>query len=112
MFVCCVCALQVRWLPGSTHMFAATDYAGTVTLWDARSPNVPLGRTEAHNGKALCLHWLPNNNSSTTSSTSSELQKGFRLLSGGSDCCIKATAVDSTSGRGTAGEDMDTAADE
>lgn len=70
-------------MPESAHMFAATDYSGSVVLWDTRSPAVPLGRTEAHQGKALCLHWLPSND------------KSYRLLTGGSDCSIKATSVDS-----------------
>lgn len=91
-------------MPGSAHMFAATDYAGTVTLWDARSPNVPLGRTEAHNGKALCLNWLSN-------ADSTEAAAGFRLLSGGSDCALKATAMDSRGGK-RGGEDSDMEAEE
>lgn len=74
-------------MPGSAHMFAATDYSGSVVLWDTRSPAVPLGRTEAHSGKALCLHWLPSPSTS---------EKGYRLLTGGSDCTIKATSVDSS----------------
>jgi len=74
---------QVRWMPESAHMFAATDYSGSMVLWDTRSPAVPLGRTEAHQGKALCLHWLPSTDQS------------YRLLTGGSDCSIKATSVDS-----------------
>ena len=72
-------------MPGSAHMFATTDYSGSLTLWDTRSPAVPLGRTEAHAGKALCLHWLRN--------TSAE---GYRLLTGGSDCTIKATNLDAS----------------
>ena len=71
-------------MPESAHMFAATDYSGSVVLWDTRSPAVPLGRTEAHQGKALCLHWLPSSD------------KSYRLLTGGSDCSIKATSVDSS----------------
>ena len=79
-------------MPGSAHMFAATDYSGSVVLWDTRSPAVPLGRTEAHSGKALCLHWLP---------TSGDKEgKGYRLLTGGSDCTIKATSVDSSAKSG------------
>lgn len=78
-------------MPQSAHMFAATDYSGSVVLWDTRSPAVPLGRTEAHQGKALCLHWLP---SSDAKSADTE-HKGYRLLTGGSDCSIKATTVDS-----------------
>jgi WD40 repeat protein len=82
-------------------MFAATDYAGNVALWDARSPNVPLGRTEAHEGKALCLHFLPPSSSGG----------GFRLLSGGSDCNIKVTAVESGPGKAGDAEEMDASAD-
>jgi len=75
-------------MPQSAHMFAATDYSGSVVLWDTRSPAVPLGRTEAHQGKALCLHWLPSNDANKE-------HKSYRLLTGGSDCSIKATSVDS-----------------
>jgi len=77
-------------MPGSAHMFAATDYSGSVVLWDTRSPAVPLGRTEAHQGKALCLHWLP------TAAGDKTAAKGYRLLTGGSDCTIKATSMDSS----------------
>ena len=92
-------------MPGSAHMFAVTDYSGTVTLWDARSPNVPLGRSEAHGGKALCLHWLTN---AEVGGDSGNLKDGYRLLTGGSDCCIKSTAVDSSGNKGGE-EGMDTA---
>ena len=68
----------------SAHMFTATDYSCSVVLWDTRSPAVPLGRTEAHQGKALCLHWL---------SSSSERKSNRLLTGGGSDCSIKATSV-------------------
>lgn len=73
-------------MTSSAHMFATTDYSGSLTLWDTRSPAVPLGRTEAHNGKALCLHWLrsPDKNGA-------DIEQ--RLLTGGSDCCVKSTNV-------------------
>jgi hypothetical protein len=94
-------------------MFAATDYAGNVALWDSRSLNVPLGRTEAHEplgpggrgvapvGLALGLHGRPPR----------PRGGGFRLLSGGSDCSIKVTAVESGPGKAGDAEEMDASAD-
>ncbi|KAJ1426453.1 WD40-repeat-containing domain protein [Ochromonadaceae sp. CCMP2298] len=76
---------QVRWLPDSSTLFAASSYAGVVSLWDVRS-SVPLARSEVHGGKALCLHCL-----------GGEGGEGATVLSGGSDCLLKATAV-STAG--------------
>lgn len=76
---------QVRWLPNSSTMFTAASYAGVVSLWDIRS-SVPLARSEVHAGKALCLHCVEEGEGGKAS-----------VLSGGSDCCLKATAV-STAG--------------
>ena len=84
-------------MPGSAHMFATTDYSGSVTLWDTRSPAVPLGRTEAHNGKALCLHWL----------RSTGADKEHRLLTGGSDCCVKSTNVGTAVGNSSSDMEAD-----
>lgn len=49
-------------------------------FWDTRS-SVPLGKNETHDGKSLCLAWFNNG-------TDDE-----RIISGGSDCCIKSTKV-------------------
>lgn len=49
-----------------------------LTLFDSRS-SIPLSRKDVHSGKALCLKWMDSNN--------------IKLVSGGSDCCIKITSL-------------------
>lgn len=80
---------QVRWRPGSGIVFAASDYAGHVALWDIRSNNVPLSLNEVHSGKALCVNWLRDPDAMDTEERGSR----FRIVSGGSDCSLKSTAV-------------------
>ncbi len=58
-------------------MLAATDYTGTLNLWDIRS-SVPLGSNETHQGKALSLSWLDET----------------QVVTGGSDCCLKSTKLE------------------
>jgi len=72
---------QVRWHPTSGNIFASSDYEGTVKVWDLRS-NVPLGTSDAHQGKALCVDWIL-------------VDDVVKVISGGSDCIIKSTAVGS-----------------
>jgi len=81
---------SVRWQPDSSHIFASCDYDGAVKVWDMRS-SVPLGKVDAHEGKALCTNWLPavKENGGATGTG------GARVVSGGSDCCIKAVKLDS-----------------
>lgn len=75
--VCMV--LQVRWHPTSSTVFATTNYAGAVAVWDIRSSNAPLSKSEPHTGKALCLDWFtdPIDASAAT------------IISGGADCCLR-----------------------
>jgi ribosome biogenesis protein YTM1 len=47
----------VKWHPTSPNIFASADYDGVVKIWDTRAV-VPLGSTEAHTGKVLCVDWL------------------------------------------------------
>eukprot|EP01038_Epipyxis_sp_PR26KG_P006108 gene6108-8421_t len=70
---------QVKWQLGSSHIFSCVDYAGNVSLWDNRAI-IPLSESEVHNGKALCLDWINNDNETA-------------VVSGGSDCCIKSTHI-------------------
>jgi hypothetical protein len=58
-----------------------------VSLWDIRSNAVPLGVSEVHGGKALCVDWA----SVPSADDNSALE--YKVVSGGSDCCVKATAV-------------------
>ena len=60
-----------------------------VRVWDTRAANVPLGSTSAHEGKALCIDWLVP--SSTTTTTKDEHTS--RVISGGSDCVVRASSV-------------------
>lgn len=69
--------MQTKWLPDAEHHLGSVDYNGNAHLWDLRYAAKPVSSNEAHSGKGLCMSWA-----------------GGRLLSGGSDCCIKATAVE------------------
>ena len=68
----------------------------TVTL-----AQVPLGTSEAHDGKALCLTWLRPGRSTVgeEGEEGEESVRGgvtagdWRVLSGGSDCVLKATPL-------------------
>eukprot|EP01034_Spumella_vulgaris_P038911 gene38911-48049_t len=71
---------QVKWRPDSAIVLSATDYEGNVSLWDIRSSAVPLGCNEVHGGKALCVDWVGS-------------EGAYKVVSGGSDCCLKATDV-------------------
>lgn len=68
---------QVRWHPTKPMVFGCTDYAGALRVWDIRSTKVPLGNSDTHDGKALCLDWA-----------------GTTVFSGGSDCVVQATVFD------------------
>ncbi len=78
---------QVKWRPDSAIVLSATDYEGNVSLWDIRSNAVPLGVSEVHGGKALCVDWAH-----VPSADDSSVME-YKVVSGGSDCCVKATAV-------------------
>ena len=74
-----------RWHPDETQasVFATTDYAGVLRIWDVRATSSPLDTTNAHDGKALCCAWVEiraNEESNVTDARS--------LYSGGSDCQI------------------------
>jgi WD40 repeat protein len=106
-----VWASQVRWRPDSNaQLLACTDYDGGVCLWDVRS-SLPLGRTEAHDGKALCCDWVSHSpskakgraagrrsraNSDMSVESAGEGASGgskSAVLSGGSDSKIACTSV-------------------
>lgn len=73
---------QVKWMTQSTSPILCTsDYDGAITVWDTRSPAIPLSSREVHQGKALCLEWKESDG------------EGKEVFSGGSDCCIKATQL-------------------
>ena len=58
-------------------VFATTDFAGVVRLWDV-SHTTPLDTVTSHDGKALCADWNPTAN-----------RDGVRsVYTGGSDCNI------------------------
>ena len=78
----------MRWLPGSDTCFASVDYDGAVCVWDVRATAGPVARTEAHEGKSLCLEWAL----STGKGAAGTAGSSIRLLSGGSDCCVASTA--------------------
>lgn len=67
----------MKWNPKNANLLATSDYAGNLTLWDIRT-SVPLGVTEAHEGKALTLVWNDENS----------------IISGGSDCYLKKTNIE------------------
>eukprot|EP01041_Mallomonas_annulata_P004734 gene4734-9403_t len=90
---------QVRWRPSSEFIFACVDYQGSVLLWDTRATS-PLGNSEVHTGKGLCLQWGSGGSSSGTGtgSTGMEIEGesvdgsgSHRVVTGGSDCCVYAT---------------------
>jgi len=63
----------VSWCKSSNNIFASSSYDGSVKIWDMRS-SIPLFTLEAHpKNKALCVEW-----------------KDYQVLSGGSDCKVKA----------------------
>lgn len=74
---------QVKWLPNSSVLFAAVDYAGNMCLWDVRA-KVPLSSRATHDGKALCVDWILDSEAGQ-----------YQVVSGGSDCAVKASVVDS-----------------
>lgn len=78
---------QVKWLDSDSHMLCSSDYDGTVTAWDIRSPSIPLSTKEVHDGKALCLE--------LAHSDSDGGNAGLTIFSGGSDCCIKSSQLNS-----------------
>ena len=69
-----------RWHPSSSmaSIFATTDYAGVVRLWDIRATTTPLDTVTSHDGKALCATWNP----------TAERDGVHSLYTGGSDCNI------------------------
>jgi len=67
----------MKWHPTKAMVFGCTDYAGVLRVWDIRSTKVPLGNSETHDGKALCVDWA-----------------GNTVFSGGSDCVIQASVFD------------------
>lgn len=69
-------------------MLCSSDYDGTVTAWDTRSPSIPLSIKEVHDGKALCLELGLRN-------LQSDSESGQTIFSGGSDCCIKSSQLNS-----------------
>lgn len=87
---------QVRWKPNDTSSvnFAAIDYAGAVSLWDMRS-SVPLSCSELHGGKGLCVAWAMSGDDATedTDISSCGQNSEAKVISGGADCCIKATSI-------------------
>jgi WD40 repeat protein len=91
---------QVRAIPGNGHQFATSNYNGVIRLWDTRNANVPLVTIDAHEGKALCLDLLTDSRDYTNSNNDDsgmELEKkqerSIRIISGGSDCHIRATNI-------------------
>ena len=83
----------MKWQPGSHDIFACSDYQGAVSLWDVRSPGMPLGSaTDAHGGKALCVDWIH-----TSSLDSNNLNDSAppSVVSGGSDCMLSVRALSS-----------------
>ena len=76
---------QVKWFPNNNVLFAAVDYAGNVCLWDVRA-KVPLSNRAAHDGKALCVDWV----------SSADQDGRYQVVSGGSDCAVKASVVESS----------------
>ena len=71
----------MKWHSSKATVFATADYAGWVRVWDIRSTKVPLGKAEAHDGKALCVDWA----------TAAEAGVGAAtVFSGGSDCVVHA----------------------
>jgi ribosome biogenesis protein YTM1 len=82
---------EVRWKPNSdSKVLVSSDYTGSVTLWDVRT-TVPLGRIEAHTGKALCCDWLSQPEDGNSNSNSGG--GGCKVISGGSDSHIVTTGV-------------------
>lgn len=73
---------QVKWHPSSEFLFASADYAGRIKIWDTRS-NLPLGTSECHTGKGLCVGWITSQDSDQTCS----------IISGGSDCTVRSTQL-------------------
>ena len=68
---------DVKWHPTNEFVFASTDYNGGVYVWDTRG-EVPIGFNDAHSGKGLCVDWIAGRDGATD-----------KVISGGSDCCIK-----------------------
>jgi ribosome biogenesis protein len=77
---------QVRFHPTSATIFASSDYDGVVKIWDTRAPLVPLGKSQAHEGKALCVDWREK---TSDGDNTGEVD----VLSGGSDCLVRATTL-------------------
>lgn len=69
-----------RWHPSSSmaSIFATTDYAGVVRLWDIRATTTPLDTVTSHDGKALCADWNP----------TADRDGVHSVYTGGSDCNI------------------------
>lgn len=72
----------VKWHPTSENLFTSSDYDGSVKVWDMRA-NIPIGSTQAHEGKALCVDWLKNSDDNTC-----------KVISGGSDCNLIASLLE------------------
>lgn len=72
--------MQVKWRPEHEHTLVSADYNGFVHLWDLRHSIKAVSSFEAHAGKTLAIDWLQRGDESF-------------LLSGGSDCTLKASAV-------------------
>lgn len=79
---------QVSWHPTLDNVFASCDYAGIVRVWDVRATS-PLGSSEAHDGKALSLGWLQGQGQGQDQGQG---QGQTKVVSGGSDCLLSATA--------------------
>lgn len=73
---------QVRWHPTNEHIFVSGDYSGMLRIWDRRASSAAAS-IEQHDGKALCLAWMLNDDAKTP-----------RVLSGGSDGFLKAMTVE------------------
>jgi ribosome biogenesis protein YTM1 len=64
-------------------LLGSVDYSGRVNLWDLRHHTKPVASTEAHAGKVLCMDWVHKGKEGSNEA----------ILSGGSDCSIRATTV-------------------
>ena len=83
------CKSQVRWHPVSEHVFASCDYSGHVRVWDTRS-SLPLGSSEVHDGKVLCVDWAQ---AVSDGAEEEEDSASYKVVSGGSDCSVRATRM-------------------
>jgi ribosome biogenesis protein YTM1 len=69
---------DVAWCPTSAHLVAASDFGGTVRLWDMRAPTSPLAVLSSHGAaRALAVRWV----------------WPAAVISGGADNAIKSSKV-------------------